>query len=129
MKLIGGICVCDESVNRPNQNGECSKCMVEGCSSCLADDEYQCVLCQGGLTLEDGECRCPVDGHKLNDAGECEECQVEGCASCEKGNPQRCVRCKDCSASIIDGACSCLFEDATWVAGMCVSEHEANANL
>ena len=87
------------------------------------------MTCQDGLTLDEGECVCPVDGHQLNVEGECEECQVEGCVACEKGNPQKCARCKDCSASIIDGECTCSFDDAAWKEGMCVSEHEANTTV
>ena len=129
MQLVGGQCVCEESVNKPNEKDQCSRCMVEGCLSCAAKDEYKCLACQDGLTLEDGECVCPVSGHKVNDGGACEECEVEGCVSCVSGNPQQCARCKDCSASIIDGLCTCLFADAAWREGMCVSEHEANATL
>ena len=65
----------------------------------------------------------------MNDEGVCEECQVENCAVCASGNPQKCVRCQDCSASIIDGECKCLFKDAVWSEGMCMSEHEANSSM
>ena len=88
--------------------------MVEGCLSCSSTDEYKCLVCQDGLTLAEGECVCPVEGHLLDDGGNCGECQVEGCASCVSGSSEICARCKDCSASIIDGKCVCLFDDAVW---------------
>ena len=122
-------CFCEGAVDRPNEKDECSKCVVQGCLSCAAGDEYECVTCQEGLTLLNGDCACPVDGHMLNGEGECEECQVEGCAACVNGNSQQCARCKDCSASLIDGTCECRFNDATWLEGMCVSEHEANTSM
>ena len=124
MKIIGGICICEDSMDRPNDEDYCSKCVVQGCLSCVASDKHNCLVCEDGLTLKDEECTCAVDGHMMNTEGVCEECQVEGCASCASGNPQQCVRCKDCQASIVNGECVCGFENVVWLNGTCVSENE-----
>ena len=40
MKIIGDACVCEDSMDRPNDRDKCSRCLVEGCLSCEAEDEY-----------------------------------------------------------------------------------------
>ena len=71
MTLKENKCFCVSSMERPNDRDECTKCSVQGCLSCATSNEQKCLLCEDGLTLNDGECACPVDRHLMNAEGVC----------------------------------------------------------
>lgn len=64
--------------------------------------------------IDEGLCRCPLENQKINEDGYCGDCNIKGCASCKATNPNVCIKCQDCSASLVDGECICMFADAIW---------------
>ena len=64
---------------RVNAKGECERCLVEDCYSCMFDSK-RCDACEGGRTLVNEKC------------SEGRHCPLENCEACDRTNSY-CVAC------------------------------------
>ncbi|XP_063066379.1 proprotein convertase subtilisin/kexin type 5 isoform X2 [Engraulis encrasicolus] len=95
--LLDGKCVqeCPLGFYGNEDSQECEEC-DESCRTCGGPEEDECLTCQNGDTLQDGECvpeleSCPSKTY-LDDDGECESCH-SSCESCDGPLKSDCVSC------------------------------------
>lgn len=77
----------------------CSDCST-GCEVCESSSPFDCILCEVGFYLYEGDCStsCPGDTYKDNTERSCVECSLEDCYLCpetvEWTDPSSCVLCE-----------------------------------
>ena len=70
-KLEDGKCICTNEHKKPNTNGKCGYCFVEGCAKCSLESDRceQCIDKEAKID-EDGKCVCE---NGFNGDGTCKE--------------------------------------------------------
>ncbi|KAK3508672.1 hypothetical protein QTP70_003316 [Hemibagrus guttatus] len=95
--LSDGKCVreCPDGFYGDEDTQECEECYT-GCKTCTGPEEDECVRCQEGLEIVNGECEaeqetCP-DKTYLTDEGECAACHPS-CEACWGPLGNQCTSC------------------------------------
>ncbi|XP_028273367.1 proprotein convertase subtilisin/kexin type 5 [Parambassis ranga] len=95
--LSEGRCVsaCPDGFYGDEDTNECEECHSD-CVACSGPEDEDCLSCEEGQTLEDGECvpdheACPIKTF-LSDDGACEDCH-SSCESCSGEEKTQCTKC------------------------------------
>ncbi|XP_071751056.2 proprotein convertase subtilisin/kexin type 5 [Centroberyx gerrardi] len=97
--LSEGRCVtmCPDGFYGDEDTHDCEECHLD-CVTCNGPEDGDCVSCEEGWRLENGECVsnrevCPIKTF-LSDDGECDECHpsCESCSGEEKNQCNTCIR-------------------------------------
>ncbi|XP_037547912.1 proprotein convertase subtilisin/kexin type 5 [Nematolebias whitei] len=89
------VSVCPGGFYGNEESNDCEECHLD-CTTCVGPEDSDCLSCEEGQALDDGECVpkddvCPVKTF-LSDDGECEDCHpsCESCSGLEKNQCQTC---------------------------------------
>ncbi|XP_035996608.1 proprotein convertase subtilisin/kexin type 5 [Fundulus heteroclitus] len=89
------VSVCPDDFYGNEDFNECEECHPD-CATCGGPENTDCLSCEEGRTLENGECVpdhavCPIKTF-LNDYGECEACHPS-CEFCSGREKNQCTKC------------------------------------
>ncbi|XP_057675882.1 proprotein convertase subtilisin/kexin type 5-like [Corythoichthys intestinalis] len=88
------VSVCPEGFYGDEDTNDCEECHAN-CASCRGREDDDCMSCNDGKILEDGQCVtndiCPVKTFRSDD-GQCVECHPS-CKSCSGKNKNQCTKC------------------------------------
>ncbi|KAM6976267.1 proprotein convertase subtilisin/kexin type 5 [Tautogolabrus adspersus] len=89
------VSVCPDGFYGDEDTNDCEECHSD-CVTCSGPEDGDCVSCEEGKTLENGECVsehevCPSKTFRSDD-GECEDCHPT-CESCSGEEKNQCTRC------------------------------------
>ncbi|XP_067340936.1 proprotein convertase subtilisin/kexin type 5 isoform X1 [Channa argus] len=89
------VSVCPDGFYADENSNDCEECHSD-CVTCSGLEDNECLSCEDGKTLENGECVpdhevCPLKTFRSDD-GECEDCHPS-CASCSGEEKNQCTKC------------------------------------
>uniref|UniRef100_A0A4W6C5K8 Proprotein convertase subtilisin/kexin type 5a n=1 Tax=Lates calcarifer TaxID=8187 RepID=A0A4W6C5K8_LATCA len=89
------VSVCPDGFYGDEDTNDCEECHSD-CVTCSGPEDNDCLSCDEGKTLENGECVsdhevCPIKTFRSDD-GECEDCHPS-CESCSGEERNQCTKC------------------------------------